>query len=132
MQDYTVYVETLRTPKKGGAAYWDRKPMESAFVYKSLPGDVTNRFKNVVRQVSDSERIIIIFNKHENTSNSIKQDDSISNKPINEAAESLCSVINAILEIKGTVINNVKVVKNTFKVTYTLKGKEYIVTQPLS
>ena len=132
MQDYTAFIETLRTPKKGGAAYWDRKPMESAFVYKPLPGDVTNRFKNVVRQVSDSERIIIVFRKQENTSTPIRQDAAISNKPLNEAAESLCSVINAILEIKGTTINNVKVVKNTFKVTYTLKGKEYIVTQPLS
>lgn len=133
MNNYVAYRETLRTPKNGGVAYWDRKPVEDTFIYKSLPGDKVNRLKNIVREVSDTERIIIVMNKScsEPAERQITIDEAIANKSLSNAAESLCAVINSVIELKDSNIIKVQVINNKFKVTYTYKGEQRTVVQPL-
>lgn len=134
MDNYAVFIETLRTPKNGGTPYWDRKPMTEKFVYKNLPGDTTNRFKNVVRNISETERIIIVFSRpiSEPKQRQISIDEAIASRSLTEAAESLCAVVNAVIELKDSTILSVKVVNDKFKITYTVNGEQRVAVQPLT
>lgn len=133
MNNYMAYVETLRTPKNGGTPYWDRKPMEGEFVYKNLPGDTVNRLKNVVRNISDTERIVVVFNKlpNEPVQHQISIDDAIASKSLRDAAESLCAVVNAVIELKDSNIIKAQVVNDKFKITYRIGEEQHTVVQPL-
>lgn len=133
MSDYSVYIEKLRTPKHGGEPYWDRRPYEDTFIYKSLPGDVVNRLGNVVRSIDDQSRLIIVKNKSQNrVSCKITPLDLNLSKSPSDIADALCSVVNAVLEVKNASLLNVSCSQNKFIVKYKINGEERRVVQPLT
>lgn len=132
MTDYCVYIEKLRTPKNGGEPYWDRKPYEDAFIYKSLPGDVVNRLGNVVRRIDDESRLIIVKNTlcDRVSCKTTCVDVNLRESP-SDIADALCSVVNAVLELKNAVLLSVSCSYDKFIVKYRVNGEERRVVQPL-
>jgi hypothetical protein len=122
---YKFYIDTKRVAKNGNE-YWGRK-YEGEVDYTKRKGDTVNRKGNIQRQI-DSKTIHIFI---PNTDIVEPEEEQTIFSTEQEIGRSLCSAINAILEVKEARVLSTEVKNNAFVLKYEHKGKEKEIRQPL-
>lgn len=122
-----LYTDTKRRAKSG-SEYWARK-YEGEVEYVKRKGDFVNKKHNIQRQL-DSNTIQIFMPLRDEEIQEPEEQTIFSEEQ--EIGRSLCSAINAILEIKDATILSANVKENSFIIKYSHKGKEKEIKQPLS